>query len=314
MPEPKDPHPFVFPDGSTFSDRRQRTRSVPDEMRCNPEALTINTLIHPVLSALGYDSENPDHLLPEREHSTKGGNRKGGIRIDLTLRPARGVAVLMECKPLEMTRKDLQAFLPKLADRASNIGAVIAVLTTGKFWLVFAAPPDEHRISESPVLDVDLEHISGRELDMFLRLNREAFHPDFWRTEHLEGKAKDNARGAPISFATTTKIDLLLQKTPGAKASILRKAVDLKADKVSECIHDFEPYYQHAKDPGKSSPSLRIRLGKDEPLLEKLASSLAILRDLTGRRRLGIKSAAGFCLYLFYQDGGLSMGSANTVA
>ena len=101
----------------------------------NHESNTIQYLVRPMLSALGWDFEEPKQVREEFRPKADPRRGKRGKAVDIALFENETPKVFVEAKRLD--QRDDTAFMKQLQEYASHMDEGTAVLTNGRRWIIF---------------------------------------------------------------------------------------------------------------------------------------------------------------------------------
>ena len=113
----------------------RRNLSQHAEACVNHESNTIQFLIMPILSGLGWDAYDPEQVRSEYKPAGKQRFRQS-IAVDIALLEKGVPKVFIEAKRLD--REHTPEYDDQLAKYASHLDDGIAVLTNGRYWQIFA--------------------------------------------------------------------------------------------------------------------------------------------------------------------------------
>jgi len=213
------------------------------------EALTRYALIDPLLRALGWDTEDPNQVVPEFSTPTTDNER-----ADYVLKINGKKVAVIEAKSLG-TRWD-SGVVGKVLSYAIKIGAKIAVITDGDKWEIYDlskvdAELDEKRILSWQITDGSPQGIALKALAIANLGNPDVFgKPDYQpkplllprETEKTEeiGKVKESRSiEGPITRELARK--LVLQILAEADKPMGRKEIRVEVEKrVKLTEHDTE--------------------------------------------------------------------------
>ena len=167
--QPTDEQVAALPSAVSEAVKRVRRNMTAHESECrNHETNTIQYLIMPVLSGLGWDVHDPEQVISEYKPAGKQRYRQA-MAVDIALFENSKPKIFVEAKRLD--REYVPEYGDQLDKYASFLGdGGIAVLTNGKYWLVYevANGKTRHRltvdVNEGAVDDVarKLHNIIGR--------------------------------------------------------------------------------------------------------------------------------------------------------
>jgi hypothetical protein len=146
--------------------------------KCLNEEQTKQYLVLPFLRLLGYDPDNPNHVVAEHsaDYSEKYRNR-----VDYLLKTDGAAAIALECKPC---RADLKADRGQIRSYFNALtGRRVGGLTNGLEYEFYIDSIETNRMDEEPFLSVNLESWANGEartadIDVLESLGRERFDPD----------------------------------------------------------------------------------------------------------------------------------------
>ena len=167
--QPTDEPVAVLPSAVSEAVKRVRRNMTAHESECrNHETNTIQYLIMPVLSGLGWDVHDPEQVISEYKPAGKQRYRQA-MAVDIALLENSKPKIFVEAKRLD--REYVPEYGEQLDKYASFLGdGGIAVLTNGRHWLVHEVANGKtgHRltvdVNEGAVDDVarKLYNIIGR--------------------------------------------------------------------------------------------------------------------------------------------------------
>ena len=124
----------VLPSGLTEAVERVR-RNLGRRESVNHESNTIQFLIMPLLSGLGWDESDPEQVIREYKPASKQRFRQS-IAVDIALLEKGIPKVFIEAKRLD--REHTSEYDEQLAMYASHLEDGTAVLTNGRYWQIYA--------------------------------------------------------------------------------------------------------------------------------------------------------------------------------
>ena len=131
--QPPTPEPPTPPEAVTAVERVRRNLERRESV--NHETNTIQYLIMPLLSGLGWVDSDPEQVM--REYKPAGKQRfRQAKAVDIALLENGAPKVFIEAKRLD--REHTPEYDEQLTKYASHLDDGIAVLTNGRFWQVFA--------------------------------------------------------------------------------------------------------------------------------------------------------------------------------
>ena len=146
--------------------------------QCHNEECTKQYLVLPFLRLLGYDPDNPNHVVAEHsaDYSDKYKNR-----VDYLLKPNGAAAIALECKPCGVDVKEDRGQIRSYFNALS--GQRVGGLTNGLEYDFFIDSVETNCMDDEPFLSVSLQSVANGEIrpdeiEALEHLNRESFDPD----------------------------------------------------------------------------------------------------------------------------------------
>ena len=136
------------------------------------EQQTKDYLIQPFIRALGYDTSNPDDVIPEFTAST--GNLKDA-RADYALVKDGKAFAVIECKQLNT---NLDAHKSQLEWYFHNSTARIGILTNGDRYIFYSDLEEKHVMDAIPYLDFSLSKFDDSLISRIRLLCKDKFNED----------------------------------------------------------------------------------------------------------------------------------------
>ncbi len=145
--------------------------------RAQNEEATKQFLIIPFLQLLGYDPNNPDHVVPEADASF---SDKFKNRVDYAISKEGVPVIAVEAKKVgslsESNRGELKGYYNAV------LTVKLGILTDGLIYQLYSDTEEENLMDNEPFAVVDLaqvaeEQIADDALDALLKLRRDTFDP-----------------------------------------------------------------------------------------------------------------------------------------
>ena len=130
----------------TIDEVREKIRTHRDRYNNSEESVRYQ-IINPILRGLGWDSENPDEVYPNK-------STEEGVPDYTLLKEGREV-LFIEAKKLSA---DVDQNIPQLAKYCFSKGMAYGTLTNGATWILFRAFQEETTMTERIVLRADIEN------------------------------------------------------------------------------------------------------------------------------------------------------------
>jgi predicted type IV restriction endonuclease len=145
--------------------------------RAQSEEATKQFLIIPFLQLLGYDPNNPDHVVPEADASF---SDKFKNRVDYAISKEGVPVIAVEAKKVgslsESNRGELKGYYNAV------LTVKLGILTDGLIYQLYSDTEEENLMDNEPFAVVDLaqvaqEQIADDAFDALLKLRRDTFDP-----------------------------------------------------------------------------------------------------------------------------------------
>lgn len=146
--------------------------------QCQNEEGTKQYLVLPFLRLLGYDPDNPNHVVAEH-HADYAEKYKN--RVDYLLKANGAASIALECKPCGVDVREDRGQIRSYFNALS--GKRVGGLTNGLEYEFFIDSVETNRMDDEPFLSVSLKsaangEIRPDEIEALEHLHREKFDPD----------------------------------------------------------------------------------------------------------------------------------------
>ena len=145
--------------------------------RAETEAATQQFLIMPLFRLLGYNTQNPDEIVPEA-HASFSSKHKN--RVDYAIYREQEPVIAIECKMVgtlsEANKGELKGYFNAVPT------VKLGILTDGLVYQLFSDTSRENMMDDEPFVSIDLaevaeDRIPENALDAFLKLRKDTFDP-----------------------------------------------------------------------------------------------------------------------------------------
>lgn len=206
------------------------------------EQRTINTLVHPLLDALGYDHSNPREVAAELVAGT---GTSTSEKVDYAIMRDGKPIILLECKPLGNSLGSME--INQLIGYFNNTDAAIGVLTNGVVYKFFTDLDKPNIMDQSPFLEVDIRKADQSVVDKLKRFAKDSFDP-----EEIKTAAQKAAKDANVIRVAKANLERMYHY-PDTEFSkmILRDVVDGRfTQKIAESHHELvkQAFHEFARD------------------------------------------------------------------
>ena len=175
------------------------------------EQRTINTLVHPLLDALGYDHSNPREVAAELAAGT------GSEKVDYAIMRDDKPIILLECKALENSLGTTE--INQLRGYFIDTDAAIGVLTNGVVYKFFTDLDKPNIMDQSPFLVIDIRKADKSDVAELHRFAKGLFDP-----EEIKTAARKAAKDANVIRGVKAKLERMYHNPQDSKP-LLRDVV-----------------------------------------------------------------------------------------
>lgn len=275
-----------------------------------PEAVTTNTLVHPLLEALGYDTRKASQCVPQgRSISPSGKAGAGSLQApsDYCLLPERGGRLVLEVKPFKTPLAALRKDVRQLDHYMRLHGATVGLLTNGWGLLVYSSLERCGEVIAGLVGEYDLAHLPPQGLRELGFLHQRGFTPRIWEGR-LYPKPKRLAVQNPVQFAQVPAalMDRIHRYRPGLSDSeIIRRAIRGCEPRLEEIAARRGSYLQRVAA-GVGMKRTGFRMNNDAGV-ERVLCALRERFPMAGpvRGRFGVHTLLGLLVEVWAEDQGL---------
>ena len=130
------------------------------------------SLVLPFVRLLGYDTSNPDEVIPEY---TADVGKKKGEKVDIAILQQGAPVILIECKA---PGEPLDAHSSQLHRYFSVTRARVGVLTDGSLYNFYSDIEEPNKMDTHPFLQIDLFHGSDPELEQLQKFEKHSLDID----------------------------------------------------------------------------------------------------------------------------------------
>ena len=159
----------------SFSDEINiiRTRILEKVKYIKTEEATKDSLIRPLLVALGYDVSDPTEIVPE--FNCDFGTKKGE-KVDFAILKNGNPYIIIECKHC---KSDLgMVDLSQLHRYFTVTDAKLAILTNGRIYKFYTDTQKANIMDQTPFLDIDLVTLNDNDLAELKKFSKNLFNMD----------------------------------------------------------------------------------------------------------------------------------------
>ncbi len=150
-----------------------RTRILEKVEFIKTEEATKDSLIRPLLVALGYDVSDPTEIVPE--FNCDFGTKKGE-KVDFAVLKDGNPYIIIECKHC---KSDLGTVdLSQLHRYFTVTDAKLAVLTNGRIYKFYTDTQKANIMDQTPFLEIDLLNLNDNVLSELQKFSRDVFNID----------------------------------------------------------------------------------------------------------------------------------------
>lgn len=149
---------------------------------CHSEEQTKQSLIQPVIHALGYDIFNPNEVVMEYACDAPVLKTRNGKpeSVDYAIRIANRIAILIEAKD---TNENLDRHGGQLARYFMSTDCRHAVLTNGLEWRFFSDLDKDNVMDENPYRTMDMRNLTTDDIEFLSGFRKEGFSEEELRNE-----------------------------------------------------------------------------------------------------------------------------------
>lgn len=214
-----------------------------------PESVTTNTLVYPMLRMLGYDPERMNECVPQgRPQSPSKSGSASFLKapVDLCLFPASGNRIPLEVKPFSMTTASLRRDIGQIDLYMRYNRSKVGLKTNGRVLLVFALPDGAER-NDAPELvsEFDLADLRPEQAPVLFQLHRRCFIEGTWTQRDSQIVKPDLPPNIEFGRAEEALINAIRMKRPALNQSdIIRTAVVEGVPKIKQLEAGIEEFFQ----------------------------------------------------------------------
>ena len=145
--------------------------------RAETEAATQQFLIMPLFQLLGYNSDDPDEIVPEAHASFSSKHRN---RVDYAIYKEQEPVIAIECKKVgslsEANKGELKGYFNAVPT------VKLGILTDGLIYQLFSDTSRENMMDDEPFVEIDLGetaqgHVPENAFDALLKIRKDVFDP-----------------------------------------------------------------------------------------------------------------------------------------
>lgn len=146
--------------------------------RAQSEAATAQYLVLPFFQLLGYDTLNPDEVVPEAHASF---SDKFKNRVDYAICKDGAPVIAVECKKVGALNEGHRGELKGYFNAVPTVK--LGVLTDGLIWQLYTDTGRENMMDDEPFVSIDLAsvaaegHITQHQFDALVKLRNGSFDP-----------------------------------------------------------------------------------------------------------------------------------------
>jgi hypothetical protein len=138
----------------------------------NTEEATKNAFVMPFINALGYDTFNPEEVVPEFIADL---GIKKGEKVDYAIFKNKSLIILIECKHW---KENLDIHSTQLFRYFIVTKAKFAILTNGITYRFYTDLEETNKMDEKPFLDINLCEIKDNQVEELKKFHKSYFDLD----------------------------------------------------------------------------------------------------------------------------------------
>jgi len=214
-----------------------------------PESVTTNTLVYPMLRMLGYDPERMNECVPQgRPQSPSKSGSASFLKapVDLCLFPASGNRIPLEVKPFTIAAAALRNEVGQIDLYMRYNRSKVGLKTNGKVLLVFAIPDNaERNAAPDLVSEFDFGDLLPEQAPDLFQLHRHCFLEGAWTQRASKSVKSDLPPTIEFGRAEEALIDAIRRQCPTLNQSdIIRTAVVEGVPRIKQLEAGIERFFQ----------------------------------------------------------------------
>lgn len=215
-----------------------------------PESVTTNILVHPMLRALGYDPEKPQECIPQgrpKSPSRGGENQFLKSSADWHLFPVSMEGLIpFEVKAISVPDATLKNEVHQIDQYMRSNRSRVGLKSNGRLILVFALADDAARDSAPELVGIfDLAKLGLDQMKDLFELHRSRFFERFWTRKAAILCGSKLPTDPEFARVETALLSTIRAEHPSmSKSQIIRDAILEGVPRIKDLESEVEGYFQ----------------------------------------------------------------------